>query len=138
MSEINSFAIMDGAATPVSHTFSFSKEENGVLHYVDRSGGIPAGYPRLTVSLKEPANPNGNWKARYDVRVPVLEVTSPSTMTGIQPAPTVAYEMIARHEYILPGRSSTQNRKDLWAYGTNGLAAVGIKAQIVDLDSVFH
>jgi hypothetical protein len=47
-------------------------------------------------------------------------------MTGIQPAPTLAYNLIATVELVLPERSTLQQRKDLLAYVKNALSNTAV------------
>jgi hypothetical protein len=71
------------------------------------------------------------------VVLPVLEVTSPSTATGIQPAPTKAYDLLCNVEVVLPERSSLQERKDAFAYLKNFLANAVFTSAVQDLEGVF-
>jgi hypothetical protein len=47
--------------------------------------------------------------------LPTLEQTSPSTMTGIQPAPTKAYDCTCVMEFMLPERSTLAERQKLFS-----------------------
>lgn len=137
--------INDGAATPVAHTFNPTNVSVGIATWHDRSGGIAIGYPRIATSLKFPSTPRSNGastsdrviRANIKIVLPILEVTSPSTGTGIQPAPTKAYDLTFNGEFILPERSSTQNRKDLVAYVRNYLAQSVVSAVVQDLESIY-
>jgi hypothetical protein len=116
MAAIAPMTIVDGAATPVNHTFNpIGKDANGIAKWQDQTGGIAVGFSSITFSLKEPAKGAQNYRVVAKVVLPVLEQTSPSTSTGIQPAPTKAYDLIANVEFVLPQRSTLQNRKDILA-----------------------
>lgn len=137
--------VNDGKATPVAHTFKPTNVVDDVNFYADQSGGIAAGFPVIAVSLREPVamRSNGastndrNYRCTVKIDVPVLEVTSASTGTGIQPAPTRAYTCVFRGEFILPERSTLQDRKDLLAYVKNTLAHAVPTAMIQDLEDVW-
>jgi hypothetical protein len=91
----------------------------GVARWVDRSGGIEVGYPSLDLSVRPPpVRTNGErmYKVTANLRIPTLEVTSPNTMTGIQPAPTLAYACSARVEVMLPARSTLAERTALFSH----------------------
>lgn len=138
MSAIASMTINDGAATPVAHTFApVNIDSAGVAKWADRSGGIALGYPVISESLRTPNKASRNYKAMFKVVVPVLEVTSPSTSTGIQPAPTKAYDLIATVEIVMPERSSLQERKNLSAYVKNFLANANVTNAIENFESVY-
>lgn len=125
MTAIAALTLADGQATPVNHTFSPADIVNGVASYEDRSGGIAIGFPKVTVSVKAPTQKgagNRNYRVIAKVTLPVLEQTSPSTATGIQPAPIVAYNLIGNVEIVLPERSTLAQRNDALAYVKNLLA----------------
>lgn len=131
MPAIGNLTLADGQTTPVNHTFTaIYVDAAGVGHYEDQLGGIPIGFSRLSISLKRP---NGStapgssskgtvYRARVKIDCPVLEVTSPSTGTGIQPAPTISHTGMFSADFVLPARSSEAERKDLRAFAKNLLA----------------
>lgn len=140
MPAIAAVAINDGQATPVAHTFSpVNIDSMGIAKWADRSGGIALGFPTLTFMQKSPS-PKGarNYKTSIKVVLPVLEATSPSTSTGIQPAPTKAYDLIANIEFVLPERSTLAQRNDLLAYVKNFLAnATVVTPAVQSFESVY-
>lgn len=146
MPALASITINDGQATPVAHTFNPSgPDRNGASHLFDRSGGIAIGFPEILLSLTTPAparsgqesTSNRLYRASFRITVPVLEVTSPQTGTGIQPAPTKGYDMTFKGEFILPERSTLQNRKDILAYAKNLLAHAFSTSLVQDLESIY-
>jgi len=132
-------AINDGAASPASHTFTPRRLENGVAKYQDISTGIAAGYPTITLSLREPLKGSKvpMYKATMKFWVPKMETVNSSTYSGITPAPTKAYDCAATLELNLPERSEVGVRKDLRAYIANALAHADVKAMIEDLNMVY-
>lgn len=135
--------INDGAATPVAHTFNPTFDKDMDI-FEDRAGGIAIGFPLVTVRFKRPApaqngsasSANGRvYRVQMNMAFPVLEVTSASTGTGIQPAPTVAYVLRCNSEWVLPERSTTQNRKDLRALFYNLLANTDVRKVLEDLEA---
>lgn len=138
MAQIANLTLADGQATPVNHTFSAVKvDAAGVAKWADRSGGIAIGFPTISMLLRDPSKTNRNFKLTAKVVVPVLEVTSPSTSTGIQPAPTKAYEMTAVIDMTLPERSTAAQRADLLAYVKNYLAQSIVSSAVGQFDAVF-
>jgi len=146
MPALAAITINDGAATPVAHTFNPSgPDQNGVNYFYDRSGGVAIGFPAISIDLKEPKPaPAGGqsgrdrvYRATVKVVFPVLEVTSPTTGTGIQPAPTKSYDLIFRGEFVLPERSTLQNRKDIFAFAKNILANSNVTSLVQDLESIY-
>lgn len=146
MPALANITINDGQATPVAHTFNPSgPDKNGVNYFYDRSGGIAIGFPAISIDLREPlpAKPNGVsslervYRATVKVIMPVLEVTSASTGTGIQPAPTKAYDLVFKGEFLLPERATQANRKDILAFAKNILANANITSLVQDLESIY-
>jgi len=88
----------------------------GVAKWVDRSGGIPIGYPSLTVSNRLPTKASRLFKVTVKLTLPTLEQTSASTASGIQPAPTKAYDCSAIMEFLLPERSTSAERLALYCH----------------------
>lgn len=138
MTAIAAITLADGQATPVNHTFApVVIDAAGVAKWADRSGGIALGFPSVTMSLRAPTKASRNYKLTAKVVVPVLEVTSPSTATGIQPAPTKAYDLLASVDVVLPERSTTAQRKDLLAYLKNYLAHSVITTAVENFEAVY-
>lgn len=132
-----SMTLNDGQATPVAHTFgTVNKDSSGVAKWADRVGGIALGYPVVTMSVREPVKDSRNYKVMIKIAVPTLEVTSPSTATGIQPAPTLAYAHLATINLIMPERGALAERKDLLAYLKNLLAHANVTAAVESLEGV--
>lgn len=114
MAAIGNLTLTDAAATPVNHTYYPQPDVmSNLARWVDRGGGIALGYPTATLSFRMPTKSSRAFKVSAKLVVPTLEVTSPSTSTGIQPQPTLAYNHIAMAEWVLPERGSLQERKDL-------------------------
>lgn len=83
----------------------------GVARWVDRSGGIAIGYPAATLSVRPPTKVSRVFRVSYKIVLPTLEQTSASTATGIQPAPTKAYDHTAMLEFLLPERGALWERQ---------------------------
>lgn len=139
MTAIAALALLDGAATPVSHTFSpVNIDQAGVARWADRTSGIALGFPVISFSMRNPTKGFRNYKLTAKVVTPVLEVTSPSTATGIQPAPTKAFDIIFNVDATLPERSTVQQRKDAVAFLKNFLAnATVFQAAVENFESVY-
>lgn len=113
--------INDAQATPVAHTFiPVGRDKNGVFWFEDQSQANAIGYWRVAVELKRPEIPKGrqssegrSFRVRVEVHMPVLENVSNSTVSGVAPAPTVSYVMRGFSEFVVPERSTLQNRKDI-------------------------
>lgn len=82
----------------------------GVAAWVNRASGIAVGFPRLTGSFREPTKASRMFKSSWKLVLPTLEVTAPTTVTGIQPAPTKAYEITYVLDVIMPERCTLAER----------------------------
>lgn len=140
MAARNNIVINDGQATPVAHTFNPNSGDGNVpgtsvIEYEDRVSGIQVGFPKISFSTRKPTKTNRNYKVAIKVMVPVLETVSNSTVSGIAPAPTVAYVATFIGDFILPERCTLPVRKDLLAYVKNLLTNAATTSAIQDLES---
>jgi hypothetical protein len=110
-------AVLTSSATigvdNVFTAYGFVPNQPGVAKWVMKTGGIPVGYPTFTLSVREPTKASRVYKVTAKLDVPTLEQTSPSTASGIQPAPTKAYSCQCVMEWLLPERSTQAERKAL-------------------------
>ena len=137
----SNIVLADAQATPVNHTFiPIGPDAQKVFWFEDQSQATPNGFWRISVELKRPpsAQPGQSssgrtFRARITLNEPVLETLGTNTVSGIPPAPTVAYIPRCITEYILPERSVLQNRKDLRKMMANLLAESQMTAVVENL-----
>lgn len=133
MSAIAAIVLAD--SVPANHTFNpVNIDQAGIAKWADRSGGIALGFPVVSMLLRNPTKGSRNYKLTAKIVTPVLEVTSPSTSTGIQPAPTKAYDLLCTIDMVLPERSTLLQRSDLVAF----LQAFVAKAVFTDAAKNFE
>lgn len=139
MAAIFAVILANGEATPVNKTFDPVNIIGDVANWADRSSGIALGYPTVTLSVRPPVNgaKTRNNKVAFRVITPVLEVTSPSTATGIQPAPTKAYDLIFDGSFILPERCALAERKNILAFAKNALGHAVLQNAVWNLEPVY-
>lgn len=141
MPAIGNIVLADGQGTPVNHTFApVQITSEGIAQWADRSGGIGLGFPTLSCQLRQPIGSNGAsrlYRDTWQIRYPILEVTSPSTGSGIQPAPTLSYTHGANIELLLPERGTLANRKDLGAFMANLAVHATFKAIYENLEAIY-
>lgn len=106
----------------------------GVARWVDRAvdatynpNGVAIAYPALTLSVRRPTKVSRLYRVTAKLALPALDVTSPSTATGIQPAPSLAYVCQCVMEFMLPERSTGAERARLFSY-VRSLFATTIQA----------
>jgi len=117
----SNIVLADAQGTPVNHTFvPLGPDKEGVFWFEDQSQAAPVGYWRISYQLKRPASPQAGqssaqrtYRAVIGLHEPILETVSNNTVSGIAPAPTISYIPRSFTEYVMPERSSLQNRKDL-------------------------
>ena len=110
--------LTDGAGTPVNHTFSPQAGQVGNTQpavWLNRAanGGVIVGYEQLTQLVKFVNGNTGVSRVTQKLVLPTLAVTSPQTGTGIQPPPTLAYNISFNAEWVLPNQSTPAERKNL-------------------------
>lgn len=134
MSAVANVVINDGQATPVAHTFQPARVAPELVMYQDRSPAVAVGFNILTVGTRYASNQNNGQKVTLKIVAPTLAVTAPTTGTGIQPNPTVAYTCLCSMEFVLPSVSTLQNRKDILAFAKNLLASTVVQDAVQDLN----
>jgi len=87
----------------------------GVQRWVDRASGIEVGFPRLTVGIRKPTRESRLTRITVKLVLPTLATTAPTTSTGIQPAPSKAYENAVITEWFFPERGTEAERKVLFS-----------------------
>lgn len=137
--------INDGLATPVAHTFlPLGPDAKGVWWFEDQSPVVAIAYKKISVQLIRPsvAKPGENADSRRNKVIikfydPVAETVSNSTVSGVLPAPGLAYTCTAEIVYLMPERATLQNRKDLRAYVANIHGNANIQAMIDSLQYIY-
>jgi len=112
--------LADAQVTPVNHTFvPIGLDKDGVFWFEDQSASSAIGNWKISAEIKKPGNPGSGvsskdrtTRVRLGLHEPVLETLS-NNSSGFTPAPTVAYVPRAFREFVMPERSTLQNRKDL-------------------------
>ena len=119
MSAIN-IVLADAQGTPVNHTFVPVGFTGDTYWWEDQSAAAAIGNWKISLKIQRPAAATtGQNSAQRVYRVtiglhePVLETLGTSTISGIPAAPTISYIDRIVSEYVLPERSTLQNRKDL-------------------------
>ncbi len=145
MPTLANVTINDGAATPVARTFNPGpRDDNGFQSWYEKTASAAIGFWKLMQRLKFPvagakvSDASRVYRHEIQINTPVLEVSSPSTGTGIQPAPTIAYGPSVRVEFVLPERSTSQDRKHLRLLLANYLAHANTVAAVDNLEPVYN
>jgi hypothetical protein len=106
----------------------------GVYRWVDRAIdatwnplGVALLYPAITLSVRRPTKASRIYRIVAKLFLPTADVTSPSTASGIQPAPSIAYVLAVVMEFMVPERSSIAERARLFSYARS-LFATTIQA----------
>lgn len=137
MPAFGNIVINDGQGTPVAHTFAPVNILGNTASYADRAGGISVGYPTVSVTLSLPSKTSRLYKARLKVVMPVMETISNSTMSGILPAPTKAYDLTADMIFYMPERSTLADRTNILAYAKNLLAHATATSVVQSNETVY-
>jgi hypothetical protein len=132
MTAIANLVLNDGQATPVARTFNPTVAALNRAVWQDRSSGILTGMPTVILTSRLPGvipitgkdakGSSDMFKVMASIKIPVMEVVSNSTYSGLAPAPQIAYTLSAKLEFMIPARCTLQNRKDIQAFAANLLA----------------
>jgi hypothetical protein len=127
MAQIASIAILDGATTPVTHTFTPIATQP-VPNYREAIPSLAlVGQGRIAIENRTAASASLQ-KVTVRLELPALETASGQNAEGYTAAPKVAYTNSVRVDLILPARGTVQQRKDLRIMLSNLLK----DAQVID------
>lgn len=128
MAQIANIAILDGATTPVTHTFyPLASRPDAV--YREAIASLPLVGQGL-VELVNRSQPDASLqRVRVKLALPALETAAGNNAEGYTAAPKVAYTNSVVVDFILPSRGTVQQRKDIRLMLSNLLK----DAQVVDL-----
>lgn len=130
-------SLSDAASTPVVHVFYPTEKAGNIIFWKDRTQGIAAGQPTLSVSQRPSSKQAPTYKMLWRLDVPTLEQSSPSTGSGYQPAPKVAYTNTFEMTFVMHERATLQERKDLLAMARDLIDEAIIAAEVQDLDLIW-
>lgn len=133
----NNIVLADAQATPVNHTFiPVGRDKNGVYWFEDQSATNAIGNWKVSIELLKPSIPTAKQssegrvvRAKIGLHEPVQENVSNNTVSGIAPAPTIAYVPRVFTDYVMPERSSLLDRKNLRKMNAN----LHADAQVISL-----
>ena len=138
MSQRANVTLTDAETSPVGHVFTPSQTlPNGVIVWRDSNETNYAGQSILSVAQRAASKQAKSTKVEWKLEMPILEVTSSSTSTGIQPAPTVAYKLLADLSFVLPERCSLQERKNILAMMRDLIDESIVAAEVQDYNFVW-
>lgn len=135
MGAVSTIAIYDGATTPVERSFVPTRESSEGFIYLDKSSGAVVTYNKLVIATKLPSTSSTgekNFRVKLQVHTPVGEVlpANPSLTR-------LAYTLRFSGEYVLPERSSEQERKHIAALVANAFNHTAIKGLVTSLDGQY-
>lgn len=108
--DITTIVVPDAAATPVNHTFTPSKIDNGTARWNEESATHASGYWQLAISLRDPVGSNGSRMYRVNTSFSMPQLVT-EVINGVS-VPKVAYTMRYNAEALIPQDTTLQNRKD--------------------------
>lgn len=129
MPQAGSIAIADGQSTPVNHTFTPKKLQDGILAYFEEASGIPAARLNLTVSVRPPVGTGQMYRATVSFAVPAVAVVN-----GIQ---TVDHTNRVNMEFLVHQNSTDAEMKNLFAFAKNGLGNSQIAEAVTTLSPFY-
>ena len=133
----STIVLTDAATTPVNHSYFPVTQKDNVLFWRDRTQAIAVGQNVLSCAQKVPSANSPTYKMSWKLELPVLAVTAPTTGTGIQPAPSVAYKNIVTMDLVMHERSTLQERKDALAQIRDLIDEAIVTSQAQDLDYIW-
>jgi hypothetical protein len=114
--------IADALGTPVNHTFIplGVDPKTGTMWFEDQSQANALGYWKISVERKAPPPPatkasaeGRTYRLRFGLHEPVLANITNSTVSGVMPAPQLAYTPRSFCEFILPEEGALIDRQNM-------------------------
>ena len=133
----NDLTLPDGSATPVTQTFKRESNKNGVAIWSNRVSGVPASYPKITQSIKEPNKDTPNYRVEVRVALPALETPGPGSGSGYVAPPAEAYRLLMALTTSCNHRSTLQQRQDTLAYFTAYIQTPEFVNSFVNYESIY-
>lgn len=145
MTAVAALVLPDALATPVNHTFVPLGPDTagGAWWFEDQSASSPIGYGKVSLLLSRPkggavgmSSQDRVARVKLGIHIPQLESLS-NNSAGLVPAPTIAFVPRMNIEFILPERSTLQNRKDLRKFAVGLLADPAVIAMVETLQGAY-
>jgi hypothetical protein len=131
MPALINIAIADGAATPVTHTFTPAGIVGVVATWKERIAvGIAKFFPYITGQLKEPTGGSQVYRVKFSI-------VQPKSVTGTDGVVKEDYRNSANIEYIFNERATEQERKDLRVLVGNSQLNATIISMIEKLEPAY-
>lgn len=140
---VNTRGTANGAATnTVTYNPVFAgiqtptKDGSLVAKWQERTAAYSIGYSDLTVVSRPAMGGQSLQTMSLKLVIPTLDVTSPATGTGIQPAPSVAYNTEVKVEAKLPTRGAVAERWEIHARAVSAFSNAVILALFKDNEQI--
>lgn len=133
MGAVTSLSIADGLA--VTRTFVPTREGSDGFVYLDKLSGITVGYNKISALSKLPSvssTGEKNFRIKIGVHVPITEVLPDNP--GLS---RLAYTLRFNGEFVVPERSTLNDRKHLRAFVKNAMAHSIMTDLVESLDSQY-
>jgi hypothetical protein len=136
MPAIAAIAASDGTAT---RTFNPDRIElaTNIAKHLNRAGGIPVGYDQLDFQVIKASGKSTVDRVILHLALPTLAQTSPSSGSGIQPNPTVAYTHRVKVEFFMPIYGTAAERVFINTLLKNVLAVAAVDTAIETVESFY-
>lgn len=123
-------SLNDGQATPVAVSFTPEMVTPGKVVFVDRSGGVPAAFRRLTLTMKRSSVGKPTTSVALEFSYPEI-----SNVGGVI---TVLHTgRFASGKFIIPDTMSAAARANLLAFVRNAFTSSLVYAYVRDLESAW-
>lgn len=122
MTQAVNIVINDAAGTPVAHTFVplGTDTKTGLFWFEDQSAANVLGFWRISVERKAPppasagqSSEGRTYRLRIGLHEPILANITNSTVSGVPPAPTLAYTSRCMMEFVLPEQTALLDRQNM-------------------------
>lgn len=131
MPQMTAIVINDGQSTPVAHTFSPKKIEDGIRGYLEEAVGVPVGRSSLILSVRPPVNNSGYYRCKIEITDPLAYTDPTSGVTSLRGTNRSV------HEFLVHESSSDAEIKNIFAFAKNALTNATVKEAIETLTPLY-
>jgi len=139
MAARSTVTLTDAAATPVALSYVVAGGVlNSILSWINRSvTSVILGQNRLTCFQRPADKKIQATKVTWKLENPILADSSGSTSSGYPAEPKLSHTLLGTIEFVLPAKSTLQERKDLLSQLRDLINEAVVTNQVHDYDFIY-
>lgn len=144
MPQYSTLTLGDGQAPTVNHAYTVQSVKPDLISFSEKQSGVPfIGWPELVIRHRAPIiqrgrkTADGVFREEFTLKIPVMDTTSPSTASGVQPVPTVGFVNQVKVTFLVSERATDQQKKDLRALVVSVINSASVRTQVENSEGIW-